>query len=255
MSAADGTRPRSEREGAGHDPGAGPLLELRDVHAARGAHHVLAGVSLEVGRGEAVAVLGRNGMGKTTLVHTVVGFLRPTAGEVRWKDERIDGLTSERITRRGVTLVPQGRRVFPSLNVGEHLRVAARPGPPGWTIDEVCERFPVLADRWGQPAGLLSGGEQQMLALGRALVGNGEAVLMDEPSEGLDPARVSVVADVVRELARRGVAVLLVEQQVAFALDLVDRVVVLERGEVVHSSDAAAARDDSRALRRALGFA
>ena len=231
------------------------LLEVDDIHVDYGASRVLQGTTLSLAAGEVLGVLGRNGMGKTTLVHTIVGFLRPRHGRIRLGGTRIDAWPSERIARRGVTLVPQGRRVFPSLSVGEHLDVAARSGTGGWDVAEVCVRFPVLADRWSQPAGLLSGGEQQMLALARALVGNGALVLMDEPSEGLDPERVAVVSGVVRDLASRGSAVLLVEQRVAFALAVVDRVAVMERGRVTFGADADAVRAQPRALHRELGFA
>lgn len=231
------------------------LLEVDDVHVDYGASRVLQGTTLSLEAGEVLGVLGRNGMGKTTLVHTIAGFLRPRRGHVRLAGTRIDGWPSERIARRGVTLAPQGRRVFPSLSVGEHLEIAARPTAGGWDVGEVCARFPVLADRWSQPAGLLSGGEQQMLALARALVGNGAVVLMDEPSEGLDPERVAGVAAVIGDLAARGAAVLLVEQRVAFALDVVDRVAVMERGRVTFDADAAAVRAQPRTLHRELGFA
>lgn len=230
------------------------MLELRDVHTYYGASHVLQGVSLDVAQGEVLGVLGRNGMGKTTLVHTVAGLLRPRRGSVRFGGREIGGWSAERISRSGMALVPQGHRVFPSLTVKENLKVAVRRGgPDGWTTDDVVDRFPVLGERWGLSAGLLSGGQQQMLALGRALVGNGRLVLLDEPTEGLDPQTVARVGDVVDELRRRGTSAVLVEQKVDFALRRVDQVVVLGRGRVVHSTDKPQElRTDTAALRALL---
>ncbi len=231
------------------------MLDLRDVDVYYGSSHVLHRTTLHVAEGETYALLGRNGMGKTTLVHTVMGFLRPRGGVITLAGERISGLASERIARRGVALVPQGRRVFPSLTVGETLEVSYRDGGrEGWTLTEVCDRFPILGDRWGQTAGLLSGGQQQMLAIARALVTNSAVVLLDEPTEGLDPSRVTAVADVVAELARRGTTTLLVEQKVRFAVDLADRIGVLSRGEVVHSVAGGSMRKDPAPLYAELGF-
>ncbi|MGI8575803.1 MAG: ABC transporter ATP-binding protein [Egibacteraceae bacterium] len=145
--------------------------------------------------GELVGLLGRNGMGKTTLVHTIAGFLTPTRGTIRIDGRDVTHRPAERISDEGVTLVPQGHRVFPTLTVGENLTVALRTrGDEPWSIDDLCDRFPVLAQRWEQRAGSLSGGQQQVLAIARALVGNGRPVVMDEPAEGLDPARVEVLA-------------------------------------------------------------
>ncbi|MEU8132707.1 ABC transporter ATP-binding protein [Streptodolium elevatio] len=230
------------------------MLELRDVHTYYGASHVLQGVSLDVAEGEVLGVLGRNGMGKTTLVHTVAGLLRPRRGSVRFGGREIGGSSAERIARAGMALVPQGHRVFPSLTVKENLKVAVRrSGPDGWTVDDVVDRFPVLGERYGLSAGLLSGGQQQMLALGRALVGNGRLVLLDEPTEGLDPQTVAKVGDVVDELRRRGTSAILVEQKVDFALRRVDRAVVLGRGQVVHTTDnPQELRTDTAALRELL---
>lgn len=231
------------------------MLELRDVHTYYGASHVLQGVSLDVAEGEVLGVLGRNGMGKTTLVHTIAGLLRPRRGSVRFGGREIGGSSAERIARAGMALVPQGHRVFPSLTVKENLKVAVRraAGPDGWTVDDVVDRFPVLGERYGLSAGLLSGGQQQMLALGRALVGNGRLVLLDEPTEGLDPQTVAKVGDVVDELRRRGTSAVLVEQKVDFALRRVDRAVVLGRGQVVHTTDnPQELRTDTAALRELL---
>ncbi|WP_327583857.1 ABC transporter ATP-binding protein [Nonomuraea sp. NBC_00507] len=229
----------------------GALLGVRGVHTYYGSSHVLQGVSLTVREGEVLGVLGRNGMGKTTLIHTISGLLRPREGEITLGGRSIAGMPAERIARAGLCLVPQGHRVFPSLTVRENLKVAARRGP--WTIDDVADRFPVLRERWNLPAGKLSGGQQQMLTMGRALVGNGRLVLMDEPTEGLDPQTVARIGEVVDELRRRGTSAILVEQKVDFVLRRVDRALVLERGRVVHeTADPQALRKDAAALRRLL---
>jgi branched-chain amino acid transport system ATP-binding protein len=232
------------------------MLAARDLHTFYGSSHVLQGVSLTVAEGEVLGILGRNGMGKTTLVHTLTGLLRPRRGAIIFRGRDIAGAPAERISRAGMTLVPQGHRIFPSLTVREHLRIAARPGVGSgrsWTIDEVLHRFPVLRERWNVLAGLLSGGQQQMLALCRALVGNGRLIVMDEPTEGLDPRTVAVVAEVTDEIRRRGSSAILVEQKVDFALRRVDRAIVLSRGMVVHEADdPEALRTDARTLNRLL---
>ncbi|MDI2125952.1 ABC transporter ATP-binding protein [Yinghuangia seranimata] len=233
------------------------MLELDAVHTYYGASHILQGVSLTVAEGEVLGVLGRNGMGKTTLVHTVAGLLRPRRGRIRFLGRDITGASAERISRAGMGLVPQGHRVFPSLSVKENLKVAVRRARSGGrargTVADGVPRFPVLGERWGLPAGVLSGGQQQMLALGRALVGNARLVLLDEPTEGLDPQTVARVGDVVDELRRRGTSAVLVEQKVDFALRRVDRVVVIGRGSVVHeSADPAGLRADTATLRDLL---
>ena len=232
------------------------MLSVREVHTFYGSSHVLQGVSLNVAEGEVLGILGRNGMGKTTLVHTITGLLRPRRGSITFGGREIAGAPAERIARSGITLVPQGHRVFPSLTVREHLRIAARPrarNGRGWTVEEVVQRFPVLRERWNVLAGSLSGGQQQMLALARALVGNGRLIVMDEPTEGLDPRTVAAVADVTDEIRRRGTSAILVEQKVEFALRRVDRAIVLSRGMVVHeANDPEALRNDTRTLSRLL---
>ena len=230
-------------------------LEVADVHASYGSSKVLHGLSLHLAEGEVLGLLGRNGRGKTTLVHTIAGLMKPRAGSITLDGHPIAGLPAERVARHGVALVPQGRRVFRSLTVGEHLDIAARdPGGDGWSIAAVCERFPILAQRWNQMAGQLSGGQQQMLAIGRALVANARLVLMDEPAEGLDPGRMATVADVVRDLRARGTGVLVVEQKVGFALEVVDRVEVIERGRTTFATTPQEVGADRRQLYHELGF-
>ena len=233
------------------------LLDVAGAHTFYGPSHVLHGLSLHAGEGEVVAVLGRNGMGKTTLVHTIAGLLHPRTGSVRFAGRDITGRAPEQIADLGLALVPQGHRVFGSLTVAENLAVARRKPRDGrgWTVDEVCERFPILRQRWGVRAGSLSGGQQQVLTVARALVGNGRMVLMDEPAEGLDPTTVGLVGDVIEELRARGTAVLVVEQKVDFALALADRAVILSRGTIVHeTSSPEALRRDPAAIARHLGF-
>jgi branched-chain amino acid transport system ATP-binding protein len=210
------------------------VLEVEDVHTYYGESHVLQGVSLRMGPGEVLGILGRNGMGKTTLVRTIVGFTPPRRGRVRYGGEDITGWPPFRLVERGMALVPQGRRVFPSLTVRENLEVARR-GAGRWTLEGVYDVFPRLRERSGSRASKLSGGEQQMLAIGRALMSNPALLLMDEPTEGLAPLLVREVGRVIGELRRAGLSILLVEQNLAVALSVVERVHVLSRGRIVHT--------------------
>jgi branched-chain amino acid transport system ATP-binding protein len=210
------------------------VLELADVHTYYGESHVLQGVSLDVGSGQVVAILGRNGAGKTTLVRTTIGFTPARRGTIRFKGEDITRWPSYRAVERGMALVPQGRRVFPSLSVIENLDVARRPGAR-WTLARVLELFPRLRERGPNRANKLSGGEQQMLAIGRALMTNPDLLVMDEPTEGLAPLIVREVGRVIADLKREGLSILLVEQNLPLALSVADTVHVLSRGQIVHS--------------------
>ena len=207
------------------------MLSVEDVHTYYGDSYVLQGVSLEVNPGEVVAVLGRNGVGKTTLVRSVIGLTPPRHGRVMFKGTDITRLPAYRIARLGIGLVPQGRRVFRSLTVRENLQVVAREGR--WGFERLFGLFPNLERRLRSLAGKLSGGEQQMLAAGRALITNPDLMLMDEPSEGLAPLIVRELGRVIETLKASGTAVLLVEQQLRFAMRHADRVYIMSKGRIV----------------------
>jgi branched-chain amino acid transport system ATP-binding protein len=233
------------------------VLELEDLHAYYGESHVLQGVSLSVERGAIVTILGRNGMGKTTLIRSVIGFMPLRRGRVRFKGEDITRAPAFRAVARGIGLVPQGRRVFPSLTVLENLEVARGGdgrGAARWTLERVLELFPRLRERGANRANKLSGGEQQMLAIGRALMTNPELLLMDEPTEGLAPLLVREVGRVVGELRREGLSILLVEQNLPLALSVADRVHILSRGQIVHSGTPAEVAANHEVQSRYLGL-
>ena len=212
---------------------AGKVLRVRGLESGYAGSTVLNGVDLDLDHGQVIALLGRNGVGKSTLVNTVMGLVRATRGSVTIDGHEVAGRRPDAIARLGVGFVPQGRRVFAPLTVEEHLAVAERAGRRGdWTRDRVIGLLPRLGERLGNRGDQLSGGEQQMLAIGRALLTNPRLMLLDEPSDGLAPAVVHQVGDVVRELCRMGMSVLLVEQDLRLAFSVADRVVVLEKGAV-----------------------
>ena len=229
-------------------------LEVEGVHTYYGDSHVLQGVSLRVDPGEVLAILGRNGMGKTTLIRTIVGFTPPREGRVLYEGTETTRLPPFRMVALGMALVPQGRRVFPSLSVRENLDVARR-GEGRWSLEQVYALFPRLRDRAGNRANKLSGGEQQMLAIGRALMSNPDLLLMDEPTEGLAPLLVREVGRVITELKRSGLSILLVEQNLALALSVADRVHVLSRGQIVHTGTPAELMGNDDVKTRYLGVA
>src|SRR6058998_3851226 len=215
-----------------------PALAVQGLHAYYGDSHVLQGVDLDVASGEAVSLVGRNGAGKTTTVHSIAGFLRPRDGTVRIHGADLTGAPAHRVARAGVALVPQGRRIFGDLSVGENLAVAARPVANGWDEPRVFEFFPTLARRRAMRGDQLSGGEQQMLAIARALMRNPSVLLLDEPSEGLAPKIVAEVGDVLLRLRESGIAILLAEQNLALATRVAQRVQVMNKGTIVFSGTA-----------------
>ena len=208
-------------------------LEVRGLHAFYGESHVLQGVDLDVGAGEAVSLVGRNGAGKSTTISAIAGLLRPRAGSVRVASIDVAGRPAFEVARAGVALVPQGRRIFSELSARENLLLAARPIAGGWDERRVLELFPSLGRRLDNRGDELSGGEQQMLAIGRALMRNPNVLLLDEPSEGLAPKLVSDVGDALRALRATGLAILLVEQNLALATRVGERIYVMNKGTIV----------------------
>ena len=230
------------------------ILEIKDVHTYYGDSHVLQGVSLNIGKGDVVALLGRNGAGKTTLVHTIIGFNPPRSGKIVFDGVDITCLKTHLIARLGIGLIPQGRRVFRSLTVNENLDIAARPGAAlNFSMDEVFSLFPNLRARFRSRGRNLSGGEQQMLACGRALVGNPALLMLDEPSEGLAPLLVREVEGVIKKIKAEGLSILLVEQNFSFALRLADYVYVMNRGVVVYESSPEKLKQNSEIKSKYLG--
>jgi branched-chain amino acid transport system ATP-binding protein len=223
------------------------LLELHDVHAAYGLSRVLFGISLEVNPGECVCLLGRNGVGKTTTMRTVMGLTPPSTGRVRFKSNDITGWAPYRVARTGIGFVPEDRRVFAELSVWENLdvarRAAARPGH--WTIESVTELFPVLDALRDRQSGFLSGGEQQMLTMCRSLLGNPLVMLIDEPTEGLAPKIVELVGQYLRTLKDKGISVLLIEQKLTIAMAISDRALVMGHGSIVFDGTPAGLRADA----------
>ncbi len=234
-----------------------PLLSVRDLRAGYGETEVLRGVSFDVQEGEIVALVGRNGVGKTTTLRAITGVLDPRGGAVRYRGRPVGDAGPTETAKLGVGLVPEERRVFPGLTVEENLRIGATGGAEGdvlqRSVGEVLATFENLADRRDNRGADLSGGEQQMLAIGRALTAGADLLLLDEPTEGLAPLIVDRVVEAVRSINEDGVTVLLVEQNVAVALDLADRVVVMDDGRVVHEASAEELRANQAVLDRHLG--
>ena len=229
------------------------MLEVDGIHTYYGESHVLHGVSLRVAPGEAVALLGRNGAGKTTAIRSIVGFTPPRAGRVSFEGQAIERWPAYRIARRGLALVPQGRRIFAPLSVRENLLLGAR--SEGWTLERVFELFPRLRERQAQLGGTLSGGEQQMLAIARALLTNGRLLLLDEPSEGLAPLIVREIGTILTALKAERLSLLLVEQNYHLALRVADRVYVMNKGQIVYQGTPAGLEADPEVKRRYLGVA
>ena len=232
-------------------------LAISDIDAYYGDSHVLHGVSFSLQPGRLLGLLGRNGAGKTTCMATIMGFLKPRRGAISLYGEAVGGLPPDVIARKGICLVPQGRRMFRTLTVRENLMVAAqsqkKDNGAGWSIDRVFQTFPRLAERHAQVAGSLSGGEQQMLAIGRALMGNPRVLLMDEPSEGLAPQLVAEVGRTIAQLKAEGQSIVLVEQNIKLTLDLADDVVIINTGSVVFKGEAKALKLDDAIVSQHLG--
>ena len=223
-----------------------PVLELDGVHAHYDKSHVLQGVSMKIGRGEIVSLLGRNGSGRSTTLKTIMGLVQPTGGRVLLDGKNVAGERAFRIACAGVAYVPEEREIFANITVLENMRIGVQPprvGVPTWTIDQMHALFPRLEERSNIAAGMLSGGEQQMLTMCRALLGNPRVILIDEPTEGLAPKIVEVVTEMIREIRNRGVSVLLVEQKLTVAMRVSDRVYVMGHGEVVFEGTPEALRN------------
>jgi len=227
-------------------------LSVRGLHAYYGASHVLQGVDLDVDEGEAVALLGRNGAGKTTTISAIVGFVRARGGSIRLGEREIAGAAPHVVARAGVALVPQGRRIFGDLTVAENLTLTARGGR--WTVERVLELFPALRRRLVNRGDQLSGGEQQMLAIGRALMRDPDVLLLDEPSEGLAPKLVDHVRDALVRLRDGGLALLLVEQNIALATSVASRVYVMNKGQIVFAGTPAELASQRDVEARYLGI-
>jgi len=220
------------------------VLTVEDIYTAYGLSQVLFGVSLQVTRGECVCLLGRNGVGKTTTMRSIIGLTPPRRGRVVWKGRDVTGRAPYQIARAGIGFIPEDRRIFADLTVWENLDVASRARDGGWTIERVFDLFPKLRELVGRQGGFLSGGEQQMLTIARTLMGNPELLLLDEPSEGLAPLVVEHLKEQIGRLKREGLTILLAEQNVGFSLELADRVYVLEKGHIRFEGTAGEFRDN-----------
>ena len=233
------------------------MLRLIDVHTYYGDSHILQGISLEVAEGSIVALLGRNGVGKTTTIRSIIGFTPPRQGAVLFKGVDITGAEPHRIVQMGIGLVPQGRRIFPSLTVRENLTIAARNNGgrrQGWDLNRVLSTFPLLKERLNARGGSLSGGELQMLAIARALMGNPELILMDEASEGLAPLVLREIGRIIQQLkSEERLSILLVEQNLRLALEVADYVYVISKGKVVYESTPGELRDNDGIKAKYLG--
>src|ERR1051325_3948701 len=235
-----------------------PLLKVEGIHSYYGKSHILHGVSLEVGHGEVVGLLGRNGVGKSTSLKAIAGLVRPSQGQILFEGKPVGGLASHRLARLGIGYVPEERRIFPLLTVSENLRTGLDRHGVGKPerqalLDKAYAYFPVLAERRNQPGGTLSGGEQQMLAIARAMMLEPKIILLDEPTEGLMPRMVAQIGEIIGALQREGVAVLLVEQNVPLTLEAGQRIYIIEKGVVRHHAPWAELSADPAPLHEYMG--
>ncbi len=228
-------------------------MKIDDIHTYYGESYILQGISLEVGKGEVIGILGRNGMGKTTLIRSIIGFTPPRRGRISFNRTELSHKRPFEISRMGLSLVPQGRQIFPSLSAEENLTVVQRGGSGGWNLERIYELFPPLRSRASHPGNRLSGGEQQMLAIGRGLMTNPSILLMDEPTEGLSPLYVQTVGQIIKKLQSESISILLVEQNLRFTLKNTDYIHVLNRGLIVHSSTPQQLEGDEEVRTRYLG--
>lgn len=232
------------------------MLQVNSINTFYGKSHILHDVSMNVEQGKVTCLLGRNGSGKTTTLKTIAGALSPKSGSILFKGTNLAGWPAYRVVRQGISLVPEDRRIFPDLTVLENLRLAERKSKNRgkiWSIDKVLEYFPNLRERRANPGSKLSGGEQQMLAIARALMGNPELLLLDEPTEGLAPLIVEAVAWIIQELTREGITILLVEQNAEVALSLTDTVYVLGKGEITFQGTAELLKENENLKKKYLG--
>ena len=229
------------------------LLSINDIHVYYGKSYILQGVSLEVNEGEVVALLGRNGVGKTTTLMTIMGLVKPKFGNTFLKEVDITSLPPFKIARLGIGYIPQGRRLFPELSVLENLKAAMRNTSDTVILDDIFDLFPALKSRLNQRALTLSGGEQQMLTISRALATKPDILLLDEPTTGLMPALVSKLGDAIKKLNERGIAVLIVEEKIPFTLALAERVYIMDKGRIEYSGKVEELRQEKEILYRHLG--
>ena len=234
-----------------------PLIEVRGLHTFYGNSHVLHGVDLQIAPGETLALLGRNGVGKSTTIRSLLGLTPPRSGEVRIRGENLTGSAAHQVIRRGIGYVPEGRGMFPNLTVRESLVMAARPGPDGrrdWDLDRVLATFPRLSERFSHLTGNLSGGEQQMVAIGRALMTNPELMILDEATEGLAPLIRKEIWDVIRLIKASGIATLVVDKHVNVLLDLTDRSMIMVKGRVLYDGPSQELKGQQEILQTHIGL-
>ena len=234
-----------------------PLIEVRGLHTFYGNSHVLHGVDLQIAPGETLALLGRNGVGKSTTIRSLLGLTPPRSGEVRIRGENLTGSAAHQVIRRGIGYVPEGRGMFPNLTVRESLVMAARPGPDGrrdWDLDRVLATFPRLTERFSHLTGNLSGGEQQMVAIGRALMTNPELMILDEATEGLAPLIRKEIWDVIRLIKASGIATLVVDKHVNVLLDLTDRSMIMVKGRVLYDGPSQELKGQQEILQTHIGL-